>query len=116
MMFAETVASFDVTDVIVALTAAVSAISVAFVGAGAFTKRNVKKGVQSGVEAAVTGVSDAEIAELQGIRSELEMMRSAQTASNNLAAATWATMDRRVNLIEMRLDSHEGRLESIEKV
>lgn len=106
LYLAEKTVTMDATDIIVAGVVGLFGLATTFVTAAFTTRRSVK----SAVENTVNAHGDNEMEHLEAIEDELKivhdelrMMRTALTASTELAATLASTQDRRMSLLEQRV-------------
>ena len=97
----------DITVSFDALITAVATIMVALIGAGWFSRRNVKR-TREAVQDAVGTHGEEEMEGLEAIRKELELLHTAQASTNQLMVQMLNAHESRLKLLEDRVSMFHG--------
>lgn len=92
----------DITVSVDALITAIATVMVALIGAGWFSRRNVKR-TREAVQDAVGAHGNEEMEGLEAIRKELELLHSAQASTNQLMVQMLNAHENRLRLLEERV-------------
>ena len=97
--------SADITVSFDALITAVATVMVALIGAGWFSRRNVKR-TREAVQDAVGAHGADEMEGLEAIRKELELLHTAQASTNQLMVQMLNAHEARLKILEDRVSIH----------